>query len=146
MTGSHVTAPLLVVDPLVAAHLASALTAHLRHLRADGLPVPAAVAELHSRLSQAVRSGQGRTALDVIAEIGDGPSVSPRLLTLGSTAVALSCSERQVRRLITTGDLPAVMLGSSPRVRLDDLDAYVSGLPQRCASRHQLAALSEVVA
>ena len=63
-----------------------------------------------------------------------GRPVSPRglfdhLLTLKQVAVVLSLSERSVRRIIQAGDLPAIRIGGSPRIRSADLRAYLDGAP-----------------
>ena len=52
-------------------------------------------------------------------------------LTLDYRAVAdvLSVSERTVRRLTKSGELPAVAIAGSTRVRTADLAAYVEALP-----------------
>ena len=51
------------------------------------------------------------------------------LLTLKQVAVVLGLSERSVRRIIQAGDLPAIRVGGSPRIRTADLRAYLDGAP-----------------
>ena len=51
------------------------------------------------------------------------------LLTLKQVAVVLGLSERSVRRIIQAGDLPAIRIGGSPRIRSADLRAYMDGAP-----------------
>ena len=56
--------------------------------------------------------------------------VSPRglfdhLLTLKEVGLILGLSERSVRRIIQAGDLPAIRIGGSPRIRSADLRAYL---------------------
>ena len=51
------------------------------------------------------------------------------LLTLKQVAVVLGLSERSVRRIIRAGDLPAIRIGGSPRIRSADLRAYLDGAP-----------------
>ena len=63
-----------------------------------------------------------------------GSSKLPReqfepLLTLKQVAVVLGLSERSVRRIIQAGDLPAIRVGGSPRIRSADLRAYLDGAP-----------------
>ena len=56
--------------------------------------------------------------------------MTARLLTYGTCAALLSCSERQVRRLISAGVLPAVRVGTTTlRVRQADLEAFVAATP-----------------
>lgn len=55
----------------------------------------------------------------------------PELLTLRETADVLRLSERQVRRLIALGKLPAVRLGdpgASIRVDLAELERWLYGV------------------
>ena len=47
------------------------------------------------------------------------------LLTVAHVSLALSVSERTVRRLLASGELSVVRLGRSVRVRQLDLDAYI---------------------
>jgi excisionase family DNA binding protein len=58
-------------------------------------------------------------------------SLTPaKLLTVPESALALGVSPRMVWRLISTGALPAVKIGTrSTRIRTTDLDNYLSSLP-----------------
>ena len=49
-----------------------------------------------------------------------------RFLTVAEVADLLRVSSMTVYRLIKEGELPAVRVGKSYRVREDDLDAYLS--------------------
>ena len=49
-----------------------------------------------------------------------------RFLTVAEVADLLRVSSMTVYRLIKEGDLPAVRIGKSYRLREDDLDAYLS--------------------
>ena len=51
------------------------------------------------------------------------------LLTLKQVAVVLRMSERSVRRIIQAGDLPAIRIGGSPRIRSADLSNYLDRAP-----------------
>jgi excisionase family DNA binding protein len=48
-------------------------------------------------------------------------------LTVGEVAGVLRVSTMTVYRLINAGQLPAVRIGRSFRLRADDLDRYVAG-------------------
>jgi excisionase family DNA binding protein len=48
-------------------------------------------------------------------------------LTVSEVAGSLRVSDMTVRRLITAGDLPAVRVGRSVRLRAHDVDDYLSG-------------------
>ena len=52
-----------------------------------------------------------------------------RLLTLKEVGLILGLSERSVRRIVRAGDLPAIRIGASPRIRSADLRAYLDGAP-----------------
>lgn len=52
---------------------------------------------------------------------------SVRFLTVGEVAVALRVSNMTVYRLVSAGEIPAVKVGRSVRLRADDVDAYLSG-------------------
>ena len=60
---------------------------------------------------------------------GDGPctlrSMGTQLLTVNEVADLFRVSSMTVYRLIRSGELPAVRVGRSYRVREDDLDAYL---------------------
>jgi len=46
--------------------------------------------------------------------------------TVKETAAYLRLCEKQVRRLISRGELPTYRFGTALRVKKDDIDAYVS--------------------
>jgi excisionase family DNA binding protein len=50
-----------------------------------------------------------------------------RLLTVAEVADLLRVSSMTVYRLIKAGDLPAVRIGKSFRLREDDVDAFLAG-------------------
>ena len=52
--------------------------------------------------------------------------MTQRLLTAGEVAEQLRVSTMTVYRLIRRGELPAVRVGRNYRVRLEDLDTYLS--------------------
>lgn len=54
----------------------------------------------------------------------------PVLLTIKAVAIKLSVSQRTVWRLVSEGRLTCVRLGGSTRVRREDLEAFVAGLPR----------------
>ena len=47
-------------------------------------------------------------------------------LTVKETATHLRLCEKQVRRLIVRGELPAYQLGTALRISKDDINAYVA--------------------
>ena len=49
-----------------------------------------------------------------------------RFLTVGEVAAILRVSNMTVYRLINGGDLPAVRIGRSFRLRQEDLDSYLA--------------------
>jgi excisionase family DNA binding protein len=52
--------------------------------------------------------------------------MTQRLLTAGEVAEQLRVSTMTVYRLIRRGELPAVRVGRNYRVRVEDLDGYLS--------------------
>jgi excisionase family DNA binding protein len=52
--------------------------------------------------------------------------MTQRLLTAGEVAEQLRVSTMTVYRLIRRGELPAVRVGRNYRVRVEDLDRYLS--------------------
>jgi excisionase family DNA binding protein len=48
----------------------------------------------------------------------------PDFLTVKETARHLRLCEKQVRRLISRGELPAYRFGSALRIKKEDIDAY----------------------
>ena len=50
----------------------------------------------------------------------------PRFLTVAEVAALLRVSNMTVYRLISAGDLPAVRVGKSYRLREDDIDKYLA--------------------
>ncbi len=50
----------------------------------------------------------------------------PRFMTVAEVAQLMRVSTMTVYRLIKAGDLPAVRVGKSYRIREDDVDRYLS--------------------
>ena len=51
------------------------------------------------------------------------------LMTVGEAATILHVSARTIRRLIGRGEIPAVRMGRSVRIRLDDIEHIIFGNP-----------------
>ncbi|MBA2497848.1 MAG: helix-turn-helix domain-containing protein [Acidimicrobiia bacterium] len=51
----------------------------------------------------------------------------PQLLTVGEVATMLRVSNMTVYRLVQSGELRALKIGKSYRLRDDDVDAYLAG-------------------
>ena len=54
------------------------------------------------------------------------PSAQARFLTVAEVAAIVRVSTMTVYRLIKAGDLPAVRVGKSYRLREEDVDAYLA--------------------
>lgn len=99
--------------------------------RAAGRELPALWEELRdvALRSQADRGGH---AVD-----GDSPgwsdAIVPALLTYAEAGRRLRQSPRTVRRHVAAGRLPKVDLAGSPRIHVDDLDAFVASLRQEAS-------------
>ncbi len=71
-------------------------------------------------------SRQGPTSLEQLRARQQDEHVNPRVLTPRQVAAALQCSLRTVERRIADGALPVVHIGRSVRIRVDDLDTYLT--------------------
>ncbi|MDA8076217.1 MAG: helix-turn-helix domain-containing protein [Actinomycetota bacterium] len=61
---------------------------------------------------------------DTMAQSHEG--TQSRFMTVGEVASVLRVSSMTVYRLINAGELPAVRIGRSLRVRSEDLDRYLA--------------------
>ena len=119
----------------VGAHVAVALAEHCRRLRRDGLRVPPELAVLVAAFS--VSDGQGRSIGALDDGLGEGVGM-PMAFTFKETADLLAVSESTVRRAVTSGELLAVRIGASRRVRSADLTRYVEQLlPTHQETEHE---------
>ncbi|BCB79141.1 hypothetical protein GCM10022251_19660 [Phytohabitans flavus] len=113
------------LTPALAAHLAVALRRHLRTLRADGVPPPAALVAL----ADALLSGQERPKLGCWCGCADaGTTVAPGAAATVDAATAaglLGISVRSLRRLAASGQIPQVRIGRRVRYRLADLERFL---------------------
>jgi excisionase family DNA binding protein len=72
--------------------------------------------------------------------------VTDRLFKVSEVAKAYNCSPDTVRKLIRSGDLPAVPVGSSYRVRESDLEAYATPVVPAVMKAEAAAAVDRVLA
>lgn len=66
--------------------------------------------------------------IDVKQQKGAAPTLEPILLTIRDVARLLSLTDYQVKALVARGELPAVKLGASWRLKAADVRAYVEAL------------------
>lgn len=134
----------LDVDAATAAYVALALDNYSPTHRANGCAVPPAVFALRESFMRAARvvhatTREDSTGLEILTLDTPAPTPHtarmPTLLDLDHVAVDLHLSRRAVQRLIARGDLVAVHVGRSVRVRRVDLDAFVDGLGGNFRSR-----------
>lgn len=107
-------------------HLAAAVAEHVRRLRRDGLAVPAELTRLTAAISAS--GGPERPTLDDASSRVDSAGMQPLTVDYRDAAEVLGVSERSVRRAVRAGDLPAVRVAGSVRIRTADLTGYVEGL------------------
>ena len=94
---------------------------------------PAAAMLVHHRdfeVVWAAPNGTDRSGIER-APAGDENevvSLTPLLVDYDTAAAALRLSERMIRKLVSTGELPAVSVGRSRRIRRADLERYVENL------------------
>ena len=62
---------------------------------------------------------------------------SAELLRVDETARLLRLSERTIRRLVATGELPGVRVGRQWRIATSDLDARLLPVPPRHSTHNQ---------
>ena len=114
----------LDLDPSSAQHLVRAIDAHRVWCRANGIRLPDSL----DRLALLARNGQGRTEPvepDELAQDGG----MPLMFDYDDAARLLSVSPRTVRRLVASGELPAVTLTpGTRRILRSDLEAYAQSL------------------
>ena len=79
----------------------------------------------HTKASRIRRRSFGSTDETGTVEAATN-GVLTRLLTVADVSMALQVSERQVRRWIAEGSLPAVHLGRAVRIRPADFDQLVA--------------------
>lgn len=114
-------------DPLVAAHLATAISRHRDDLRRTRTHVPAELVQLEETCRIWAKQGaQGKT-LDSLADVVDAADMR-RLLTTEQVATALAVAPRTVKTLISDGALASVKVGGARRVHIDALDRYLADL------------------
>jgi excisionase family DNA binding protein len=118
-------------SPATRRHLLAAVAAHCERLRRNGLTPPADLIALAIRAS----GGLARPPVDGSGSVVDSAAMAPLTLDYRAVADVLSVSERTVRRLTKSGELPAVAIAGSTRVRTVDLAAYVDALPPVNGSR-----------
>jgi excisionase family DNA binding protein len=97
-------------------------------------PLPWGFAEVVDYFAAVVRSRQESPNMPSSADLLEAFPVAQRLLTREQAAGSLQLSVTSVDRLIKTGQLPAVTVNGSVRVRCTDLDGFVAGLPLRTES------------
>jgi len=58
--------------------------------------------------------------------VSQSPQAKSTFVTVGEVAQSLRVSNMTVYRLISAGELPAVRVGKSYRIREEDVDAYLA--------------------
>lgn len=123
---------LVPTDRAVAWHLWQAIDAWRPKARSAGLALPEEVEAFGLSCRLAARSGtEGHDGAEQ-AGMWSPPEEMPQLLfTYDETAAVLRLSERQVRHLVSQGELPVVAVGRSRRIHVDDVTAFAAGLRER---------------
>ena len=107
----------------LAAHLVTAVMAHVQQLHRDGRPVPPGLVDLARMLA---------TARHFPPELDGAPSrvdrdhVPPLTVDYAAAAAALDVSVRTVSRLVADGALPVVGVGRGRRIPAAALTAYAT--------------------
>lgn len=89
--------------------------------------MPAALTELV--MAFRVRTGQDGSDFDAASDDRDGAGMALTLDFREAGELLGGLSESTVKRLVRDGELDAVHIGRSARIRADDLRQYVADLP-----------------
>jgi excisionase family DNA binding protein len=126
------------IDPTAAAFVVMAIRHYAPTHRANGCSVPADVNAIREVLLRSARvvvarpqrdsTGQEHLIVDMPVEASHSVRMTAAMFDLDDVATDLRLSRRAVQRLIARGDLLAVHVGRSVRVRRVDLDAYIDSL------------------
>lgn len=107
-------------------HVAVALANHEGWALRNGTTLPAGFLELARSVAFAARRGQARPTLDTPLPAVSAAPMTPLAVTYQQAGAALNVSERTVRRLVASGDLPTVQVGAGlVRVLATDLQVYL---------------------
>ena len=106
-----------LLDGSTAAHLLAAIAAHRSRLAANGVRPPDHLLDLGHFVTGAASDGQ-RSALATSGAHAAPmhPTTDPLLLDYDKAGRQLDVSGRTVRRLVASGDLPAVHVGRQVRI------------------------------
>lgn len=127
--GMGASSPLILdVDAEVAGHIAVALRAYTMKSRRDYRAVPPELDAIGEVMAQRAMRRQQATPLEDLWRVQQAEHVAPRLMSIPQAAHMLQCSVRTLQRRIACGSLPAVHNGGLTRIRVEDLDDYLSGL------------------
>ena len=129
----------MVPTPWEAAHLAVAIKRHREQMRRSMTPCPNRLAEYQAELRHRASEGTDGQTLANVERVGD-PRRMTLLLDTRDVADVMRVSERTVKTLIKSGELPSVQIGTARRVHVDDLDAYLHRL--RNAGRDRQGAVA----
>lgn len=117
--------------PALALHVATAVEVHARACRSNGVDLPPELVDVAKWAWNIARSDCGRLEASSLAKWVDrvhAAPMTPLLHTVVDAAKALALSPRQVQRLIATGAIPSVTVGTARRIRHEDLTAFVDSL------------------
>lgn len=112
------------------AYVAHALRQQAELYRRNGMTPPPGIPDLFEALAE-VSEGQASSpgaGEERTVEIG---RVSPLLVSYSDAAAMLSISVSTLKRRLADGDLTPVFVAGLARIRVADLEAYVSNLPNR---------------
>lgn len=115
----------------LAMHAALALELHERTCRANGVALPDELKMCIGWAWQIAKGDSDRqepTPLAFLAAMAEGRPVKPILLSIADAAAAIAVSERQIERLIASGDLASVKVGGSRRIHAADLEDFATNL------------------
>ncbi|MDP8931101.1 MAG: helix-turn-helix domain-containing protein [Actinomycetota bacterium] len=118
---------LLDLDAVASAQVAVALERFAADMRARGVVVAADLVRLSEACRRRATQGQ-RVPPSAAAVAGSENGGESLLVTVEEAGRMLSVSSRTVKRMVSDGRLPSVLVGGARRVRRADLDEYVRNL------------------
>ena len=118
----------MILDPdrELAGHLAVSMRKHRQWAAQQRLRLPAEWADLEKIFTLRATEGQPGTSLEDLWTFRESRFMEPKLMTYDEAASVLACSVRQVKRLVSAGDLTPIKLGGLSRLRVADVESLAN--------------------
>jgi len=110
----------------VAFYISAAIAEYLDFWTPRGRLTPPGLAQFGEEMSRTAFNRHEPTRVESLRAQQHTEPMTSTLLTRQQAAGVLQCSLRTVERRIADGALPVVHIGRSVRIRVEDLDAYLT--------------------